>query len=709
MAEPSEAITATTATVHTQPPTAATTASIASLPLELARDIARLLHPITLAALIRTSRSVRRVFRPADSEIQFAEEHLEARYPWLRTVVEHDACRPRRKDLGFMKRLSEAYDMDLFDEQKQEAYEQLGKEVPFRQLPLCYALAVIKMDNFGPDAFHAISEGSLAKKIRQTSRSQERVESVDESLMAWLERLLLVGIRKVELGFGTRLIRWKGDKYTCKEACERVLQFTAFVDSVEAARCITEMERTSFQTLPRGRPSGQNKENDLLPEIKCNQFDLETFFTATSIPRFAYEACTLGAVSVLRFLLDTYPTSFVDLADYRNESDETYLQRAFKNNRQDVFKLLLDYMKRPPYGGEPTPGQPAPMDGNRDLPFLAAATESYNNAMVKFLLELGADPNFFVEPESSSHPTDPQLKSNGLRLAPHSKLKQRFDKFNPALHVACDTNRLELIKLLVAYGADPLVRGIGGYTALMACQTTTAVSALLEAVECHRPHAMHDLLVARCSKNNTVLHCAIEDKQYYKLVRVLLKAIEKISGKDGGRALKKEFFTTTGSQKETALLKACWADDPIRTLVFDTMFGGTDPDTFNEMRKVLLVANNYGYTPVHAAAYNGSESMLCKMLDVMSAVDDGMFDTVMKMKGGEDGRNPLHWAVRCGHLSCVRLLLERGADPEAKDASNVTPLRIAERHLKFHVGQKKLIETIQNALQKGNSGDRLDE
>jgi ankyrin repeat protein len=32
-----------------------------------------------------------------------------------------------------------------------------------------------------------------------------------------------------------------------------------------------------------------------------------------------------------------------------------------------------------------------------------------------------------------------------------------------------------------------------------------------------------------------------------------------------------------------------------------------------------------------------------------------------------DQRTPLHWASYNGHLECVRLLLERGADKEARD------------------------------------------
>jgi hypothetical protein len=43
----------------------------------------------------------------------------------------------------------------------------------------------------------------------------------------------------------------------------------------------------------------------------------------------------------------------------------------------------------------------------------------------------------------------------------------------------------------------------------------------------------------------------------------------------------------------------------------------------------------------------------------------------------QDGFTPLHWPAQSGYLECVRLLMERGADKDAK--SNVRP-PTRERH-----------------------------
>ena len=47
--------------------------------------------------------------------------------------------------------------------------------------------------------------------------------------------------------------------------------------------------------------------------------------------------------------------------------------------------------------------------------------------------------------------------------------------------------------------------------------------------------------------------------------------------------------------------------------------------------------------------------------------------------GGEnDGKTPLHWASMKGHLDVALLLLNKGADPNAKDGNGQTPRQVAD-------------------------------
>ncbi|KAJ3101199.1 hypothetical protein HDU96_010088 [Phlyctochytrium bullatum] len=226
----------------------------------------------------------------------------------------------------------------------------------------------------------------------------------------------------------------------------------------------------------------------------------------------------------------------------------------------------------------------------------------------------------------------------------------------------------------------PTCAGPAEYTALMACQPSEAASALLEAVERHVPHVMHDLLVAQCCWKNTALHWAIDDieEKDRKLFGVLLKAIEKI---EGGQAIKMAMLAARGSMNETVLCKACKAGDRIAMVVLGAMFDGAHPRTFEDMRKVLLIVDDEGFTPVHAAAKFGHEEALRKLFEVMLAVDDGMCKKVLEMKGGNEAfrrtplqGTPLHFVAWNGSFSCVWMLLEHGADPEARDGSDALEL-----------------------------------
>ena len=95
----------------------------------------------------------------------------------------------------------------------------------------------------------------------------------------------------------------------------------------------------------------------------------------------------------------------------------------------------------------------------------------------------------------------------------------------------------------------------------------------------------------------------------------------------------------------------------------------------------LDLKDSHGRTPLSWAAYHGHEAVV-KLL-----VEKG---AELEAKDHEDGRTPLSWAAEQGHEAVVKLLVEKGAELEAKDKRyGRTPLSWAA--LKGHEAVVKLL------------------
>ena len=90
---------------------------------------------------------------------------------------------------------------------------------------------------------------------------------------------------------------------------------------------------------------------------------------------------------------------------------------------------------------------------------------------------------------------------------------------------------------------------------------------------------------------------------------------------------------------------------------------------------------DYGRTCLHAAAQNGHLD-ICRLL-----IDEG---AQLEAKEGED-MTPLYLAARGGHVEIVRLLCDCGADVEAHSYEGWRPLQYAAYHGHISV-VKELIE-----------------
>ncbi|CAN0878707.1 Poly [ADP-ribose] polymerase tankyrase-1 [Linum grandiflorum] len=95
-----------------------------------------------------------------------------------------------------------------------------------------------------------------------------------------------------------------------------------------------------------------------------------------------------------------------------------------------------------------------------------------------------------------------------------------------------------------------------------------------------------------------------------------------------------------------------------------------DDDVLFQVENALELALDLAdpLRPILAAARSGDAEALAQTLDD----NDGSIDEPL-----EDGDTALHLACLYGYLSCVRILLERGANIEVKDEDGAIPLHDA--------------------------------
>jgi ankyrin repeat protein len=116
-----------------------------------------------------------------------------------------------------------------------------------------------------------------------------------------------------------------------------------------------------------------------------------------------------------------------------------------------------------------------------------------------------------------------------------------------------------------------------------------------------------------------------------------------------------------------------------------------------ELRLVLSASSArgvpYDQTPLHTAAFRGDVEDVKLRLE--SGADPNAKDNA--------GRTPLHLAAFRGHVEVVKLLLERGADPNAKNDAGWTPLHIAVQEGHVEV-VKLLLESGADPNAKNDAG-----
>ena len=99
----------------------------------------------------------------------------------------------------------------------------------------------------------------------------------------------------------------------------------------------------------------------------------------------------------------------------------------------------------------------------------------------------------------------------------------------------------------------------------------------------------------------------------------------------------------------------------------------------------------YGYTPIHCAAFGGHYDCLKLML----SHPDGKPNII----DPEDGRTPVHLACWKGHADCLKLLLSKGGNLYLRDHNRDTPISLARDYaclsiILLHLAGKWIWDTV---------------
>jgi ankyrin repeat protein len=228
-----------------------------------------------------------------------------------------------------------------------------------------------------------------------------------------------------------------------------------------------------------------------------------------------------------------------------------------------------------------------------------------------------------------------------------------------ALMRATAVGDIELLRILLDHGADVNARNKAGATALMwASGDLDKVRALVDRGAVVNTHA---------ESGRTPLMIAVGRPGAAELVKFLIE-----KGAD----------VRYGHQGYTVLMAAAASGD--RAVIRQLLAGGAD----------VKARNRVGYTALHAAALAGNRGVVEDLL--ASGADVNAADTIQ-------GRTPLLWAANTGRADIVRVLLDHGANLRVRESlGGTTPLICATGSERGDLGLVNLL------IEKGADLDAKD-
>jgi ankyrin repeat protein len=335
-------------------------------------------------------------------------------------------------------------------------------------------------------------------------------------------------------------------------------------------------------------------------------------------------------------------------------------------------------------------------DGNSPL---IIATMLNQKEIITLCLQNGADVNYANEEFTA---TDHALKHGVELVQLFLKYKPNLNRQSPklgytTLHFACEYDNLDVIKCLLEYGADTKIKSKELMTPLLVALMNSNKEIALELIEAD-PSVINDCMYETPSKLSPIIVAVKEN--FDEVIRALIKHgahlyndecdttplhIAATKGLDSIVTTLIEFGASVNRCDAKGELPLCLAVDNVSTV------------------KILLdnsadvnVKNKSALTPLHFAAFRGkldSVEELIKRGANIDAIDESnltpLFYSIQAKhpevtkflleKGAnvDDGEELLCQAARSDLPECIVLLLERGVSVNAKDSSGKTALNYA--------------------------------
>ncbi len=360
-------------------------------------------------------------------------------------------------------------------------------------------------------------------------------------------------------------------------------------------------------------------------------------------------------------------SSLARLKYWRRNTDKysPYAKRTSREENTPLHDLAAggDYAKLMQYwdGNYPQSSYKLNSSGEDAKTPLHYAAASGSKEIILHLLQEGAEPSqpdrFLLTPLHYAVLNN-HREAVELLLYSGSELNASSDKTCTPLYQAVKSNVDEdIIRLLVAYGADP------DYRSPFEGRTVVEASARL-----NRSYSNDLFAIGNTAKivddSKLVSSLGISEDQYRQL-------------KDLGRTVKKHVKSNTMGYEEARRLR----DSKVHEHARDGYLHLVDDYTYN-----VDVQGQYGLTPLHYAAQNGHADIAAYLL-LKGANVNGL---------SYAGGTPLHSAAEKRYWATATLLLLAGADPDGGSLDQ-SPLALAVFN--------KDIPMIKTLLQYGASRD----